>query len=807
MCIRDRPTILRNVLFERGSHILAVIPENSVDDLINGDQVVTMESLTEAGICDSSGTIHGLGILGPSKKETTNSTIESILGISVENFHRPQTVLVNANKLLLDDKDSEISVESVTITDNINLLRVPFISEKLRSQRINTYATRISNEETSIKGDTVGRLVSSQQSKKENALKDLTDNKIQSLFYKNSRSRYTPIISLKTESEMKRRAIGAPLVMELPSESVIPVFTPGNKNKHIGYFVLLDNNGNPVCKDDRVDYYSQLQNRFNGGVNGTDQSSKIIEMVKRGMGNSVSHINREHVDSMAKIYADKVEKDLINRLKNGIYTNGAELGNNQEIYLIMLARVLSGQQTQLLYIPVEFMSYFALKYDENGMGKSLLDDMKVLNSLRVVVMFSNIMASVRNSIGKTAVNIKLDEDDPDPQKTIEMLMDNFMRTRSNSFPVGNSNPADIVSHLSRAGVEFVYEGHPGLPDVKTDISEKSTNAIKPDTELDDMLRKRSIQATGVSPEMVDAGSGAEFATSVANNHILLSRRVIQIQDSFAPQLTSHVRKVFYATPSLVEEAKNFISEDYSNNLSKLSKEQQDKYSGPEAKEIIVNLLLDQFMLGLEVTMPRPNSVTVDNQQKSLESYIDLLDKCLDSIISDQFITEQFAGEVANSVGSIKETFKAYFIRKYMAENGIMPELSDITAVDEFGKPKIDIWNEQKQHIQSIVESLGSFMKDIDKTKTESNSDLEQSGIGDITPSSTDSDSSSDSSDTGVSGDFGDMGGDIDAINEASQTDTGDTPQDTETQPETSPNDDSAADTPTDAKTTLNTPAE
>jgi hypothetical protein len=41
------PDILREVLFETGSYALAVIPESSVDELINGPGPVSLESLSE----------------------------------------------------------------------------------------------------------------------------------------------------------------------------------------------------------------------------------------------------------------------------------------------------------------------------------------------------------------------------------------------------------------------------------------------------------------------------------------------------------------------------------------------------------------------------------------------------------------------------------------------------------------------------------------------------------------------------------------------------------------------------------------
>jgi len=204
-----------------------------------------------------------------------------------------------------------------------------------------------------------------------------------------------PHYRVKTETETSRRSIGRPLILKLPSESVIPVTLPNDITNPIGFFVLLDNNGYPITKN---------TSNFNEGnlndllQNNTNLSSLLIEKTRQSVGSTCKKID---FNQAVSLYTQIMETDLINRLKNGIYKTNMNVAMNQEVLRIMLARTLKNMQTQLLFIPSELVSYFAIKYHSNGVGKSLLDNLKILTSLRAVLLFSRIMGEIKSSIALT----------------------------------------------------------------------------------------------------------------------------------------------------------------------------------------------------------------------------------------------------------------------------------------------------------------------------------------------------------------------------------------------------------------------
>ena len=89
-------------------------------------------------------------------------------------------------------------------------------------------------------------------------------------------------------------------------------------------------------------------------------SSMLLSKASTVLGTSCTSLNQ---DQASRIYADIVERDLIERLKNGLYGATLELGKVQEIYRIMLARSFANQYTQIIFLPTELVEYFAYKYN------------------------------------------------------------------------------------------------------------------------------------------------------------------------------------------------------------------------------------------------------------------------------------------------------------------------------------------------------------------------------------------------------------------------------------------------------------
>lgn len=702
--------MVREPLFETGSYAVAVIPENAIDDVINGGGPISLESLkTEV---NGDGSFKARGLLGPAVKKTpTLHSTRHSKGMSLEAFDEYR-VDTNHDTLVRFKTDEDLKNipefdSYISVTDNYSALKMPQVTAKIREQRIMSAVGNPAFE----------------------SMHKLNDRELTNLMYKNRQFTYTPIASLKTQEQLARRTVGEPLILRLPSESVIPVYVPGAEDEHIGYFVLIDGDGNPIKRANDVDYYSQLSARMNS--QGSFPSA-MLQKLKQNI-DGYNCADNQHLDYSSRVFGSMVEQDLLARLRNGVYTNGVQLASRPEIYRVMLARALAKQHTQLLFLPVQLMTYIAFRYNRDGIGVSMLDDMKVLNSLRSMLLFANVMAGIKNSIGRTEVKLKLDERDPDPQKTIERLMHEILRTRQQAFPVGTNSPMDITDYLSRASMEFGFEGHPGIPDVQVEFGEKNTNFVKPDSDLEDSLRKRAIMAFGMSPETVDATFQAEFATSVVTNNILLSKRVMQVQDQFTPQLTDHMRKVVMSSENLIRDLRHILTQEQDKLIKRVQAAEKVDGVTPDGKteppeippELLVSQKLAEFVMNFTVELPKPNSVTLENQLTALKAYKEALDEVLEAYISADFLNSDTMGDMSEHIESLKAVVKAYYVRKWLAENGVMPELSDLVSLDEENKPIVNIYDEMTANFGALTKSMGYWLEGIQVVKRAANKVKEQ----------------------------------------------------------------------------------
>lgn len=690
--------MVREPLFEKGAYPIAVIPENAIDDFINSDKHISLEAMSE--FVDRDGRVRNLGVLGGrTRKESSNEGRGRLRGIATEEFFfNRDRKMVDAIDWRVHYQDSTVDAwktayaeENLVVVDNPVVLKFPRLNAGVKSRAVKKQYSAMGGMNVaaeSLDGPT------------------LTDQQVESAIFRQRQYASEPIAVLKRPHELKRRSVGEPLVLKLPSESVIPVHVPGDMKKHIGYFVLLDEEGAPVEVADGEEAYQGI----GGSASGTSASlaSNLIRKVETNLNmdaGGFDPMQKAHQEYAERVYADMVERDLIARVKNGMGGTNAALARNDQVYRIMLSRVLAKKYTQVLYLPVEFMTYIAFKYGDDGIGRSLLDDTAMINTLRSVLLFSDVMASVKNSIGRTKVNAKLDPRDPNAMKTMERAQDEIVRSRMLAVPLGVSNLSDIFEFIQRAGYEWEIEGHPGLPDMKFEFMQTNTSYAKPDTELQDLLRKSSIMAMGLSPETVDNGFNTEFAATALANNVLLAKRVMLAQDQFTPQLTDHMRKLAMNSEDLVQDLKAILEEKSDGIKLELDDSGDTKHTDLDKealKKILVNRALQEFLANFRVELPRPVSITLENQMNDLQIYSDALDKALEAYVSSEFWTTSTGGDVSTEAATVKSMIKAHYIRKWLADKGIMPELGDLVGTDDDGLPLLNLKGDITDHLKGLI---------------------------------------------------------------------------------------------------------
>ena len=666
------PIILREVLFTSGSYPIAVIPEASIDEVINSDIIPSFssESFTLAVESVINRFTKPINLI-PVKEDTTK-------------YHTKKPVNEFISKIVGDDR--------LRITDNPNVFKLSGLKSALKQKVIRHNL----KSNTTISQESLDKL-----------------NYIDIFRSRSNTPKTSDIEYIKTKNETLRKSIGRPLVIKLPHATTIPVFSPGDTSKHIGYFVLLDGSGNPLELDLNENDEQYLFRFFETSEN------TLFNLTQKAYKNLITNVESGiDQEQLFSIYREVIEKKLYDTVKNSLYGDNIEIANRNDIYFIMFTRALKEQKTSLLFIPKELVTYFAFYYNDIGMGKTLLENISILSSIRSILLFSKTMAYVKQAIDVTKVNITLDQNDPDPEKTIEQIQDSVLKLRQNFFPLGINNPVDLVDWIQRSGLQFAYDNNPLLPDVKIDFENVNIQHTIPQSELEEELRKQMIIALGLSPETIDNGFSPEFATSVVNNNILLSKRVMLYQSMLVDKLKDFIQSILYNDEELRSKLKTILFENKDSIISHLP----DKLKTNDIKDEIefASEFIDYLSDNIEPKFPSPDITNIENLTADFDMYKETLDKVIDSIASSEFLNETIAGEFSQNVDTLKALLKHHLLRKWMADNNFFPEALEFSLKDKPGEQSIELI---KDYTVSILKNANTLFNSLSGYKSAIDADL------------------------------------------------------------------------------------
>ena len=384
--------------------------------------------------------------------------------------------------------------------------------------------------------------------------------------------------------------------------------------------------------------------------------------------------------------------------------------------------------------------------------------MMVISSLRAATMFANVNRGIVNSIGRTEVEINVDESDPQPRKTFEMAMHEVLKTKQSQTLPATISPVDIMTYINTSGISFKLGQIPGLPSTNLNFSEVSTSYEKPDSDLEESLRERQVMGIGIPIEMVDNAKGVDFATTATNNNALLNKRIIQYQLKFEPLISDCCRKIILNHGTIVANIKKVIKD----NLKKLYDIQNNNEVFEEYKDnedLLVHLLTLETISNFEITLPRPDVIANDTITESYGKYEEMVDKGIEAWFSNDILGAAFVGENSNErVDEVKSMIKAQLMRQWMANNNMLPEMSDLLALDDEGQYLFNNVENQRQHVYAATKYIKDLLAktvptaqaaDRDINKITGGEDLGESSVSDYSSSDSGSDSESDDmSDTG-----------------------------------------------------------
>lgn len=699
--------IFREAIYRKGAFIFAIFPESAIDETINAKTTLSKEHFRE-GYNKASELI---GLLGDNeeKKETK----------SFENFFR------QPKKTRRDDKTNRIH-GNLIVTDNPDILKIPALQDKaIAYQRDRAYGF-----------ESFGQYVSILNPK---TMNESDSTQVVNALYQDQDGTRAAVVQINDNENTQRKSIGRPLVRQMPFESCIPVHEPGDPDKHVGYFFLIDKNGNPISKDTEANNFSRLAqgNRQNIGVSAVSSLFNEMKYYTEGMCNLKD--DSYSLDELESVYISLVERDLLARLNNGVYGDNVEIGKPQEVYRIMLARALMGMQTQLLFMPSSLVQYIAFEYDKFGMGVSLVGKARTLAAQRSTLLFANNIAMLRNAVQKQVATIKIDPQEPDPWMIYNAALTKISEANAMTFMYHAITPETIENNLNRAGWEIRVEGHPDIPEHAIDTEYKAGDRPLVDDTVIEKIDKRWFMSLRVPPALIENSSELEFATQFVAQHALFNRVRREYAVKGSEHLSDFIRKTVMSDGYLIRSLASFIR----NNLGQLPAHLQ-KLTDNKTVLPVIKAFLEQ----LEVSLPQSNN---ERDKEQLEAYSAFKSK-VEELIPLYFNRDDIAllipevdtendpnGEIKNRVlDRIEDYIKAVVLRKWVADNGVFPELNEVFRLDS-PQPNLEFLKAYNADTERMVQSIQEVVAIMFAKNTGTN------GEGEVAEASSDTGSSDDSS--------------------------------------------------------------
>lgn len=638
---------LEDMLFKTGSYPVIAVPRSGIDAIINGAEVST-ESLAEDFQTDM--TIKNIGFLSDKTGEDGNT-------VSIESM---------ASSLLRCTDPIKVN-DTVSLVDNPTVLKRPLLEERIREERSRNLLGQMNF------------LSSATVSMEDDSGNTTTEDVV---LYNKRKFKKTPFMELMEADEIGDEE---PIFFHPPSESIIPINVPGDVTRKVGYFVVLDGTGNPVSVASSKKHWDRLKSQSTDNVDSTE-----ISRIREQLFGKDEHKDIKTVRELHKAYVTHLERRLHDALKNGIHGDSVDIEMTPDAEMLMLSRALGRMKTQLLYIPKELMVYMAFDYNELGVGKSLLESTKIISSMRAMLLLANTQAGMRNSTPGVRLDIELDPLDKDPDGTVEKVLALREQANLGSYPLGNLDLTNIANSINRSNVQVSVSNHPAYPQTKVNSEDVSRAVATVDTDLEDGLRERHHQGWGVTPEMIDATRETDFAANVIMSNKLFVKRVSVYQDEFTDFLTEIAKLFARLSPKIQQEMVDKVSE------SKV------KYKG-DLGEIITKFLED-----FEVQLPSPDSSKVVTQMEELTQYIEILDVALEAYFSEDIMDSVVDTDLEDSIVSTQAAIRAYFIRNWMRNNNVLPEIEAL-FVEDSGETILE------QHTEFVEDILKIMSEKLRKT--------------------------------------------------------------------------------------------
>ena len=495
--------------------------------------------------------------------------------------------------------------------------------------------------------------------------------------------------------------------IELPAESVIPVCVPGSESTHLGYFVLVGENGVPIG--------SNTQDMAHNSTTGIVRSNARAMMDDKQL-NAILGANLQHRDlAVTAIFGMAIKNILSTELgKHGLQNMSALQYN--AVSSCVFSHIAMDQQIRMIFVPASMMTYYAFYYRPDGTGKSIIEDCSTILALRTTLITANILSQMRNAIDRRKLTLDFTGKTMNPEAAMEMAKELYVRKQFVGF---SNDPTVAATNMALQGFTIQPKGIPGLPD-NMEVQVEAGQPVHTQVEqgqLTDFLTNMFIDFLIVPHSAMNKLSEDEFAKTVATNHLYFCNQLRTFQrtvnDVTSKLIRTHLRFSYGLQQDLIKILTKYTTKKVDQNTTNAIVAQAD-----------CAVLLNKVISSIRAKLPAPNMSVSKAQFEEIKAFTESLDGLMNEVFNDDMVPDDQIS-MNGIMKLIKSYTKARMAREYIKSVG-NHQMFEIPELPEFDE------NEMRDVVMqfiNIMTGIKNHYKSFAKVIKDSDSDSSFGGGG------------------------------------------------------------------------------
>lgn len=439
-----------------------------------------------------------------------------------------------------------------------------------------------------------------------------------------------------------------PSILELPYESTIPIIIEGAPDNHIGYFIIMNDQGVPISADTHKGDDPEIH--YKDTPTG---SKRIDDLYKAFYGSGYTHQQRKASDGLKTSIVESVYSKYLDKvMAKGLDSVGLGDFNiklSGDTIQVMFTRLLRQTKTKALFVPADYLVYLAFEYNENGTGKSKIDNIKFPLSLKMTLIITRLMALIESSINRRKLEITFDDTIANPIETLQQIKKELMKKKMHGI---SYDPNTIISSSIDKELTVVPNNIPGVENFS--ISDESNNVDypRPDSDLMEEINNMYTLSLGVSPQSLSRFKEDELAISVATNNLFMSNQIVLAQTVVSDAMTK-LLKVYIS-----------CSTHLKGNIAEILENSEIDDDGGDSSKMTSRLT--NLINSITFSLPKPNIAFDKSQYENVREFTSLIDEILNTMLSGDLMDRDTEDDIKRLRAYTKRSILGDYLDKNTA---------------------------------------------------------------------------------------------------------------------------------------------